>query len=284
MSLGHLEEFLHRAGDSLCSSPVFVIGSPRSGTTALARALGEHSRLWTSHESYFLNGLYGRGRAGDAWRRDAERKQAPSWVKTEEVSRQEFLGFLGSGVNALYTSRSGGRRWIDQTPLNTLMVDDLADMFPGAVFVHILRDGRHVVHSMGNFLRKFEERDGAREYVPAWASDFVEACRTWRTWVETAASFCARNPQRAITVVNERLSADPENGFTTLYRFLEVEREEGPIKSFGTRRVNSSFGEGRRDHPSSAEGLPGGTKRGGPPSPRRPGRPWWPRAWPAATS
>lgn len=79
MSLGHLEAFLHRAGDALCSSPVFVIGSPRSGTTPWPAGLGEHSRLWTSHESYFVNGLYGQGRAGDAWRRDAERKQAPSW-------------------------------------------------------------------------------------------------------------------------------------------------------------------------------------------------------------
>lgn len=268
MSVSHLDAFLGRAGGAVCRNPIFVIGSPRSGTTALARALGRHSELWTSHESYFMNSLYGRGRAEDAWRRDAEREQAPSWLKTEEVSRPEFLGWLGVGVNALYTSRSGGRRWIDQTPLNTLMVDDLADMFPGAVFVHIVRDGRHVVHSMANFLRKFEERDNAKRYVPTWATDFGEACRTWRTWVETASEFCRRNPQRTTTVVNERLSADPEAGFADLFRFLGVGREEGPSASFGAKRINSSFGE-----PSF--GGPGVDEEGRRPSPATDRLPRW---------
>lgn len=256
MSVSHLDAFLGRAAGGLCRSPIFIIGSPRSGTTALARAMGGHSQLWTSHESYFLNTLYGGGRATHAWRRDAEREQAPSWLKTEEVSHQEFLGWLGAGINALYTSRSGGRRWIDQTPLNTLMVDHLADMFPGAVFVHIVRDGRDVVHSMANFLQKFEEREAAKRYVPAWATDFGEACRTWRTWVDTAASFCGRNPQRTTTVVNERLLADPRAGFADLYRFLGIGWEQDPITSFGGGRVNSSFGAGAHRPSPDRDRLP----------------------------
>jgi hypothetical protein len=237
----HLQTFLAQAGAGLCPNPVFVLGSPRSGTTALPRALARHSRLWTSHESYVLHHLYGAGRADHAWRRDAEREQAPAWLKTEGVSREEFLGFLGAGVNALFTSRSGGLRWIDQTPLNTLMVDDLALMFPGAQFIHMLRDGRHVVHSMSNFLKKFEGRPAARQYVPQWATDFVEACRTWRRWVETASDFCDGHPGRAMTVINERLVADPEAGFADLFRFLGVTWEDGPLEAFTGERINTSF-------------------------------------------
>ena len=241
MAEEHLRAFLDRADDRMCAAPIFVIGSPRSGTTALSRALACHSALWTSHESYVLHQVFGEGRAAEAWRRDAERDQAPSWIKTEKVSRQEFLGFLGAGVNALFTSRSEGRRWIDQTPLNTLMVDDLGDMFPGAQFVHILRDGRLVAHSMSHFLAKLRGRPAARKYVPAWATDFTEACRTWRRWTETAVEFCSENPDRAITVVNEQLSDAPRSGFTDLYRFLGIEWEDGPVESFSGEKVNSSF-------------------------------------------
>lgn len=225
----------------LCAHPVFVVGSPRSGTTALARALGRHTGLWTSHESYLLHKLYGDDRANDAWRRDAERQQAPSWLKTEAVGREEFLGYLGAGINALYTSRSGGRRWVDQTPLNTLMVDDLGHMFPGAGFVHIVRDGRRVVESMSHFLAKFEGRPSARKYVPRWATDFREACRTWRHWTEVAHDFCERNPERGITVVNERFAEAPRETFTELFRFLGVEWEDGPVEAMTGDRVNSSF-------------------------------------------
>jgi hypothetical protein len=224
----------------LCERPAFVIGSPRSGTTALARALGRHSELWTSHESYVLNRLYGGGRAERAWRQDAEREQAPSLIKTEEVTCEEFLAALGLGFNALYTSRSGGRQWIDQTPLNTLLVDDLAAMFPTAVFLHALRDGRLVVQSMSGFLSKVADRPAARKYVPSWAEDFPEACRTWARYAGVASTFCSAHPDRSGTVRTDRL-ADPDAQLAAVYDLLGVAAEAGPGDYLRTERVNSSW-------------------------------------------
>lgn len=227
----------------VCHRPVFVIGCPRSGTTALARALGEHSELWTSHESYFLHGLFGDGRPAAVHGRQRARS-APGWLITEEVDRAEFLAYVGAGLNALYTSRSGGRRWIDQTPMYTLMADDLAELFPDAQFVHILRDGRDVVESMVHFLSRFDGRPEARRHVPAWAADFDASCRTWVDYVAHAARFAADHPGRTTTVVNDDLAADPAGGFAELFAFLGVAAEGGPADYLATRRVNSSFGEG----------------------------------------
>jgi hypothetical protein len=241
VSIDHLQEALAATALPLCPDPIFIIGSPRSGTTALARALGTHPALWTSHESYLIHSLFGNGVVDRTWRRNVERQQAPSWLKTEQVDRDELSGFLGLGVNALFTSRSGGRRWIDQTPLYTTMVDELAVLFPGAVFLHIVRDGRSVVHSMQHFMQKLEARPQARRYVPAWASDFAEACRTWREWTETAARFCAANPTRAVTVRNEDASRDPSATFSALYDFLGVAWSAAPIEHFARQRVNTSF-------------------------------------------
>ena len=241
MSLDHLQEVLATPGLPLCPDPIFVIGSPRSGTTALARALGTHPALWTSHESYLVHSLFGDGVVDRTWRRNVERQQAPSWLKTEQVERDELHGFLGLGLNALFTSRSGGRRWIDQTPLYTTMAEDLALLFPGAVFLHIVRDGRSVVHSMQHFLQKLEKRPEARRYVPGWASDFTEACRTWREWTDTAARFCEAHPTRAVTVHNEAASRDPNASFSALYEFLGVAWAAAPIEHFARQRVNTSF-------------------------------------------
>ena len=47
------------------------------------------------------------------------------------------------GANALFSSRSGGKRWIDQTPYYVFMTEVLVRMFPG-LFLHVLRDGRNV--------------------------------------------------------------------------------------------------------------------------------------------
>jgi hypothetical protein len=226
---------------AVCPNPIFVIGCPRSGTTALARALGEHSRLWTSHESYFLNGLFGDGRAGRVHAHQA-RRAAPGWLLTENVDRAEFLAYAGAGLNALYTSRSGGRRWVEQTPLYTRMADELAELFPGAVFLHALRDGRDVVASMVNFLSKFEGRPEAAKHIPAWAADFAASCQTWTDYVTHAVGFVDDVGDRSFTVVNDVLSADPEAGMAAVSEFLGVDPEPGPVAYLSGTRVNSSFG------------------------------------------
>jgi hypothetical protein len=240
MSIDDLRAYLELEG--LCSKPAFIIGSPRSGTTALANALGKHPELWVSKESYLVHQLYGNGRAGQVWEHNRERA-TPSWLREERVERAEFLGFLGLGVNALFSSRSQGRRWVDQTPLYTLMVNDLAEMFPGAQFLHIVRDGRAVVRSMGRFEEVFEDEQLAAmtDELPAWVGDFRLACSTWADWVETAYRFAAVHPDRCLTVANEELSADPQAGFAGIQEFLGVVPDDGPAAAFQGPRINSSF-------------------------------------------
>lgn len=230
-----------RAGQlPVCHRPIFVIGSPRSGTTALARALGEHHALWTSHESYFLNGLFGDGRAGYVHGRQTKRS-GPGWLITEDVDRAEFLAYVGAGLNALFTSRSGGRRWIDQTPLYTLFVDDIAELFPDAQFIHIVRDGRRVVNSMLNFTAKFTDRPEATRHLPHWVDDFGAACRTWADYATHAEGFRFDNPDRSLTVVNETLSAEPAAGFAAIAEFLDESDDPACAAYFSTTRVNSSY-------------------------------------------
>ena len=42
----------------VCASPIFVLGSPRSGTTMLGWSLAQHSRLWTSGEASVIQGIF----------------------------------------------------------------------------------------------------------------------------------------------------------------------------------------------------------------------------------
>jgi hypothetical protein len=234
--------------EGICPSPIFIVGSPRSGTTALGHALHKHPELWASKESYFLYDCFGNGRAGGTWQRHRERKN-PSFLAHSEVERAEFLGFLGLGVNALYTSRSGGLRWVDPTPLNTVMVEDLADMFPGALFLNLVRDGRAVVRSMSRFRDNLEAKAGPIPdgEMPPWTHDFSSACETWTRYTVAGATFAAANPDRCLNIRNEALAADPAAGFARIQEFLEVTPDDAPSGFFGNRRINSSFSEGRSE-------------------------------------
>ncbi|MFP5256352.1 MAG: sulfotransferase family protein [Acidimicrobiia bacterium] len=241
MSLDHVAPYL--ALDGICPDPIFVIGSPRSGTTALAQSLNRHPDLRVGKESYVLHDLFSGGKAEQSWERQMHRV-TPCWLAHEQVERDEFLAFLGLGLNALFSSRAEGRRWIDQTPLYTPMAPTLAAMFPGAVFLHIVRDGRHVVRSMTNFERKFDEatiKAAQPNEIPTWSHDFEKGCDTWSRWVTAGLDFEEANPQRCLRVQNEALSKDPATGFAAILEFLGLDPHPGPASFFGKQRINSSW-------------------------------------------
>jgi GT2 family glycosyltransferase len=244
---GHLHAATSRATrvPAICPDPVFIIGSPRSGTSILAWSLAEHSELWTEAESDILYYLLKDGHLERAFETSVARPDG-TWLANHGVDLEHFLAHLGLGLNALLTATSNGCRWVDQTPANTLVVDRLADMFPGARFLHILRDGRRVVHSMVNFHRVFADPETAERMksagrLPLWTRDFRDACRAWARFVRIASDFCQRHPDRAFTVTNERLITDPDEAMREVLEFLGVRQEPAPARFLRTNRINSSF-------------------------------------------
>jgi len=228
----------------VCPDPILIIGSPRSGTSILAWALARHSRLWTSAESEILFHLFGKGHLDKAFQISSS-SLVRAWLRDEEVEKAEFSSFVGLGLNALFSSRSEGKRWIDQTPLYTVIADLLAEMFPTARFLHILRDGRRVVHSMIHFGgatgKSLEDKLVQSGRFPLWATDFRDACRTWNRFVDIAMTFGAKNPTRCLTVNHEDLVAEPDHFFQRIFEFIDVPPEDGPAKYCRNTRINSSF-------------------------------------------
>lgn len=227
------------------TAAVFVVGAPRSGTTALGKALGRHSRFYAGDETLFLVDLFGGGRAEIVFDRWAARPSS-SWLRRERVSREAFLAALGRGLDALFTAHADGLRWVDHTPAHALMADTLAGLFPRARFLHILRDGREVANSMINVPRTLvgesAERMRQAEFLPEWTKDFRVACETWRDHVRAAAAFERRHPDRCLTVRHRELEDNPAAALAAVLRFLDAPFEERPVTFLRRgRRANSSF-------------------------------------------
>jgi hypothetical protein len=53
--------------------------------------------------------------------------------------------------------------------------------------------------------------------------------------------FCASNPTRCLTVVNEELIANPYRGFREIHEFLRVPHNTQPARYFHLARINSSY-------------------------------------------
>jgi hypothetical protein len=282
-----LQAYLDQPG--ICRKPIFVFGSPRSGTHALAFALAAHSRLCTHSESEILLQLF----RDDPLRgifEDASRRVLPTWLRMYGLGKVELAGFIGLGFNALFTSRTpAGKRWIDKTPSYVLIAPLLANMFPGAQFVHMVRDGRRVVHSMSEYLARFtdEARVAVIEsgHLHEWATDFRLACKTWRRHIDAGARFAAERPERVLTVVHEELVKEPARLLEQVFGFLEVPAETTPLDFLKSCRLNSSFPKNPTDLPTEenlSKPFNQWTLTGGgqfiDQSPYQESEPWW--GWP----
>lgn len=209
--------------------PVFIVGCPRSGTSALSWALAQHPDMWVSAESDFIQLLFGYGHMQKAYRVAHDRPDE-GWLAKNEVGYPEFCANLGLGVDALFRSRSGGARWIDSSPGYTLMMGELALMFPDARFVHLVRDGRAVVNSMIS-----------SGFDIDWARDFERACFTWAHYVRKGIEFEKIWADRAFRVPHGDLIDDPQQTCSDILRFLGEEHDEAPARFLMEGRINSSY-------------------------------------------
>jgi len=115
------------------NSFVFIIGSPRSGTTILGEILDKHEEISLWYEPYFVWDRYFRRFPHDE--RTAEEA-------TPKVCKQVYTNFLR------YKQKTGSDIIVDKSPRNSLKIPFLRKIFPQARFIHIIRDGRDVTLSI----------------------------------------------------------------------------------------------------------------------------------------
>jgi SAM-dependent methyltransferase len=159
--------------------PVFVVGSPRSGTSVFTWALGQHPNLFPIEESNWISKFAtdlwstyelgaGRGMRSHLGSMGVERDElyAACGELIDRLTRGyrptfEQLGYLHSldhpdEINeAFQISRAPEEpksRWVDGTPEYSLSIVGLRKLFPNAQFIHLVRDVRSVVKSLVNFV------------------------------------------------------------------------------------------------------------------------------------
>jgi hypothetical protein len=243
------------------AAPIFVVGSPRSGTSILTWCLGQHSNILPTEESDWLGPfavqIAAHHRLGTA---RGERSQ----LSALGIERDEFFQTIGAQIDALIlghranlehlnwlaaqreprqahrefaVSRDAAqpkRRWVDGTPEYSLFICALHNLFPAAKFVHIVRNADHVAASMLAFRRE--------ENSPLVAG-LDEAYAYWqRTTQACLLAGEALGAQSVYRLRYDDLIAAPEKTLQQVLAFLGEPFESACIEPLALR-INSSFVE-----------------------------------------
>lgn len=142
-------------------SPIFVVGTMRSGSTVFRLILDAHPNIAIPEETGFMGAL-------------AATKQIPNWhhgrgwyerLGLAEHELDERLRAFWSEMFEGHARRQGKKRWGEKTPFHSRHVAQMATVFPDAVFVAIVRHPGAVTSSL---VRKFHYRlDDAAVYWDA---------------------------------------------------------------------------------------------------------------------
>ena len=218
---------------------VFVVGSPRSGTTFTGSALGslpgfvdlDEVQPWKAAIPRLLN------------------------LPDEEAARR-LRGILDR------VRRLGlvpGLRGVEQTPETSFVLAAALRAYPEATAVHVIRDGRDVATSLLERGWLSAERSGAddarlpfgsharfwvepgREEEFAGVSDASRAGWAWRRYVTAAAAV----PERTVQVRYEHLVADPPAAAAPVAEALGV--DERLVAGAFSKVHDRSAGRWRRD-------------------------------------
>jgi hypothetical protein len=227
---------------------IFVISQPRSGSTLLQRMLAGHSWIQTSAETWLmLHPAYGLRRKGietdyrAAWAVGAVKEFLENYADGRETWLDGIRAFARTVYGAALR-RGGRRRFLDKTPRYTMILPELAELFPEARYLLLLRNPLAVLSSE---LRTYIQEDWPR--LADFAPDLIDA---------PAQLVAARAllGERLREVRYETLVREPEQQLRRLCRYLEIPWEPGLDDYADTPaplgRANDPVGVNRHRRPS----------------------------------
>jgi hypothetical protein len=129
-----------------------------------------------------------------------------------------FREFI-EGLVANFVRGSGKPRWAEKTPHNVTVMAALVSIFPDALFLHIIRDGRDVACSLVKTNWIVPSTGKKVDYTQSIGN----AARYWRDIIQTARSHAAHPilAGRVLEVRYEALVVDTERTLRHVLRFLD---------------------------------------------------------------
>ncbi len=217
---------------------LFIIGSPRSGSTMLMRMLSAHSEIFSCPEPHIITPLahlgyyetvekapYDHLRGVDAIR---------EFVEQLPAKEADYLDACRAYTDVLYGRRlqgTGKRFFLDKTPAYGLVLGFLQKLYPRAKYVVLTR---HPVAIFSSYANSFFDGDYKA------ANDFNPLLNRY---VPSLARFLREKPVPMVHVQYEKLVGNAQEEATRILSFLGLPFEEAVVEYGSEKQTEKGLGD-----------------------------------------
>lgn len=188
---------------------VFIVGSPRSGTTWLRMLLSQSPRVVTTRATHLYSDYF--RSFIDSRTRFAGLEAGLNGLVTDAEADQWIREFSTLCFDRAAAQRPDATVIVEKTPGHSTCGADILRLFPNSAFIHVVRDPRAVVVSL---------RAASRSWGASWApGQLVDACEMWKSHVDQAQRI-ADLTTRYCEVIYERLHEDGVGEILRLFEWL----------------------------------------------------------------
>jgi len=196
------------------STPFFIIGCGRSGTTLLRAMLNSHPKVAIPLESLFIVDYLQRQDIDPVIIRELMTKEyeIKAWglkLYPSDLYDCDTVAEMIEKIHRLYALKHNKVIWGQKTPRFVRYGDLLKKAFPQAKFINLIRDPRAVVSSLisSNVHR----------------SNPYYACRRWNNDVFSGLQLEKKYPESTIRIMYEDLVSKPTETLQRICSFLNLE-------------------------------------------------------------
>ena len=206
------------------SSPIFIIGFPRSGTTLLDTILRSHPLIEVIEEKPII----------ENWIKEIQ-KEVDSDLKylhnINENSAQKFRKMYFDLRNKNIKKNNGKKIYIDKMPLNIIHAGEILRIFPDAKFIMALRHPCDCVLSC--FMQSFKMNDAMSNFfnLEDSANFYDSVMKIWQLYINTFSI-------NQYTVKYEDVVTNFEKSINNILDFLEVAWSKNILKFYKTAPVD----------------------------------------------
>lgn len=220
------------------SSPVFIVGMPRTGTTLVEQILASHSQVVGADELSDLAMA-----CQSVLQKVRPKKPYPYWA--DELSRDAYKAIADSYLT-LTSSFQSKRYFTDKMPLNFKAIGIILRAFPNVKIIHCKRKPLDTI--WGNYRQLFG--DGIR-----FSYDLKHLANYYLRYDKLMNHWLSLYPAHILNVEYELLVNDTEPQIRRMLDFLELDFESKCLDFHRTERVVHTISNEQVKQPIFKSGI-----------------------------